>query len=144
MITLERSYLPDGSATFGKWSMDGYECYTLENAWKANQVRVSCIPEGVYTLKKRYSPIVQSSTDGEFGKGWEVTDVPSRTYIMIHPGNWDKDTAGCILPGRHFSWHGRYGPMVVSSRITFTKLMAALEPQEEWTLDIRCKTAEWP
>lgn len=144
MITIKRAYLPDGSATLGKLSMDGFECCTLENPWQANQARVSCITEGVYTLRMRPSPIVERTSGGAFSVGWEVTNVQGRTFIMIHPGNWQKDTAGCILPGRYFSWNASHGPMVTASRDTFAGLMEALSGRDEWTLDVRCNTAEWP
>jgi len=69
---------------------------TLELPWNGNQKRVSCIPEGVYEVHKVHSP--------KFGKCFMVMDVPDRSGIMIHPGNYASltdrsDTSGCILPG---------------------------------------------
>jgi hypothetical protein len=128
VLVLERAYLPDGSATLGKLSLpDGWSCYTLENPWKDNQARVSCIPEGGYALGLRESPVVQRTTSGRYREGWEVQDVPDRTFVMVHPGNWEHNTEGCILPGRAFSWDGRHGPMVTHSQDTFDALMARLD-----------------
>jgi len=31
-----------------------------------------------------------------------INDVPNRTNILIHPGNYSTDTNGCILPGLRF------------------------------------------
>ncbi len=37
-----------------------------------------------------------------FGYTYEVTAVPGRSHILLHPGNVVGDTQGCILLGRHF------------------------------------------
>ena len=136
-IRLLRSHLPDGSATFGKLIVpDGWYCYTLENPWLYNAPETSCIPPGVYKLHQRLSPIVERTTRGKFNVGWEVSGVPGRSYIMIHPGNYDKDTQGCILPGAGFGWASPHGPMVTRSQETFTQLMFKLAEREEWILEV--------
>ena len=143
-IILERfAYSPDG--TFGKLYIPsvGFECFTVELPWEDNEPRVSCIPEGVYTLGKRYSPVVQRSSGGEFKEGWEVQDVPGRTYIMIHPGNWPHNFKGCIGVGRDYmvipDRTGTPRNGVSSSRLTFSKLMAVMDTSNGWELDIRQK-----
>ena len=143
MIILERAYLPDNSATLGKWTMSGVTCYTMENPWKGNKVGESCIPEGVYRMALRESPIVERTSGGEYKEGWEILDVPGRSLIMVHPGNWEDDTQGCILPGKAFFWDGN-GPMVTHSRNTFSKIMGFLRARNEWEIDIRAKTAAYP
>lgn len=65
--------------------------FTLEPPWKDNQRNMSCIPSGVYKLRKRYSD--------RFGDHFEVIGVPDRTLILFHAGNFPNDTDGCILPG---------------------------------------------
>ena len=64
---------------------------TLEPPWKENGRNVSCIPKGIYRLKKK--------TSKSKGFCFEVLDVPERNGILIHRGNFPKDTQGCILPG---------------------------------------------
>jgi len=67
----------------------------LELPDKDNQKNISCIPEGLYHAKKRISP----------GKGYEVIeyiDVPNRTYIQIHAGNYTRQILGCQLAGDDF------------------------------------------
>jgi hypothetical protein len=144
VIFLERAYLPDDSATLGKLTVGDWACCTLENPWKANQPSVSCIPEGVYKLRLRDSPVVLRTTAGAFTRGWEVTDVRDRTLIMVHPGNWERNTEGCILPGRTFSWHPQNGPMVTHSQSTFKDLMDVLSAREEWDIHIYAKRADYP
>lgn len=68
-----------------------YDCETLEPAWKNNQRNISCIPEGTYQVEKRYSR--------HFKHHFHVLDVEGRKWILIHDGNFRKNTRGCILVG---------------------------------------------
>lgn len=64
---------------------------TLELPDLGNQQNISCIPEGGYEVHRIYSP--------KFGKCFHLQDVPGRSEILIHKGNYNKDTHGCILVG---------------------------------------------
>lgn len=68
-----------------------WNCHCLEPAWKDNQQDISCIPAGKYRVEKHIAP--------SFGKSFWVKDVPGRSEILIHIGNFRKDTRGCPLPG---------------------------------------------
>lgn len=135
LIDLVRtSYEPKG--TRGVLAMpDGWACFTVELPWRGNKVALSCIPEGEYPLKLRRSHAVERATGGEYLSGWEVTEVPGRTYIMIHPANYPPELEGCIAPGRDKTDMDGY-PAVGSSRDAFDKLMSELEGGSEWTLRI--------
>lgn len=94
-FTLARvSYREDG--TFGVF-MDGNFPFALtcERPWLNNQRGISCIPPGVYTCRRVQSP--------KFGNTFEVTDVPGRSEILLHKGNIDDDSHGCILLGEQFA-----------------------------------------
>lgn len=80
--------------TYGFLSIEGEppRFVTLELPWKDNQRQVSCIPKGTYQLKRKYSP--------RFQRVWEVKDVPGRSDILIHRGNFIHEIQGCILLGR--------------------------------------------
>ncbi len=69
-----------------------FQCYTLELPWLNNQRRVSCIPKGEYNVEKRQST--------KYKHHFHVLDVPGRSYILIHRGNYNWHTKGCILVGR--------------------------------------------
>lgn len=144
MLALERAYLPDDSATFGRLTVGDAVFYTLEPPWKGNQQRISCIPEGVYTLRMRDSKIVSDTTGGEFTRGWEVTGVLNRTFIMFHVGNWERNTDGCILVGSEFSWHAVHGPMVASSLVAFRRFMAVMAARDVWVMNIFNRTVSFP
>lgn len=143
MIGLHRAYLPFGAGTLGMLNVQGRHFATLELPWRGNKTYVSCIPEGVYTLRKRQSGVVTRSTGGEYSIGWEVADVTGRSHIMIHPANWTHELEGCIAPGVAHGWD-EDGPRVYSSRDAFRELMGILDSRDEWQIDIRCNCQEYP
>lgn len=66
-------------------------CHTIELPWKQNLPLRSCIPEGRYLLRKRYSP--------RFKWHLLVTGVPGRSHILVHPANDAlRELNGCIAP----------------------------------------------
>lgn len=88
-LTIYRTYQQD-KQTLGEMQIEDFTCFSLELPWKNNEVRKSCIPPGIYRVVKHTSP--------KFGKCFWVKDVPNRSAILIHPGNYFKHTLGCILP----------------------------------------------
>lgn len=68
-----------------------FECLTLELPWRNNQQRISRIPDNHYKAVKHQSP--------KFGNTIWIQDVPNRSEILIHRGNYRRDTLGCILVG---------------------------------------------
>lgn len=141
-IQLQRfAYSPMG--TFGKIiAPSGFSCFTVERPWMGNRQNISCIPEGRYVLRKRYSPVVERTSGGEFTEGWQVTEVPERTFIMLHPGNHMEHVEGCIAPGLHLGFIQEKWA-VTSSRIAFRDLMNALTGSE-YDIDIRQTRADYP
>ena len=104
-----------------------FECKTLELPWKNNSPFVSCIPPGTYRARKHNSP--------KFGRSFHVLNVPDRSEILMHPGNYNRDTLGCILPGMAFKDIDGDGLKdVKSSAIAIEHLWDALP--EEFTLTI--------
>ena len=83
-------------STIGELFLDGERiCDTLERPYFNNQRNISCIPEGVYTVRLRL-PRESASRDYLH---LLVQDVPDRDWILFHRGNYPKDTSGCILVG---------------------------------------------
>lgn len=68
-----------------------FECVTLELPYIKNERKISSIPIGSYYCKKIKSP--------KFGNVFSIMNVENRTNILIHAGNYKKDTLGCILLG---------------------------------------------
>lgn len=110
VIWLTRTYFPDG--TNGKLLYEGkLICNTIELPWKNNERRVSCIPEGKYFIRKRYSQ--------KFKWHLEIVDVKNRSLILFHPANNAlKELNGCIAPVTKLSGPG----LGLMSRVAFEKL----------------------
>lgn len=68
-----------------------FKLNTLELPYLDNEKQVSCIPPGGY--------IVNPYLSFRFGKSFEVENVPHRSGILFHAGNYRSNTKGCILVG---------------------------------------------
>ena len=93
--------------TLGKLYIDGtFKCYTLEDEKRSIKVwGETRIPDGTYNIKLRKEGGFHSKYLKKFGSTFHkgmlwLQDVPGFEYILIHIGNTDKDTAGCILVGK--------------------------------------------
>jgi len=98
-------YNDNGRATLSIIRVDGlFECYGLED--ERREVKImgkTRIPNGTYTIKLRK----EGKSHEKYAKLFKfhegmihVQDVPNFTWILIHKGNTDEDTAGCLLLGR--------------------------------------------
>mgnify|MGYP000846258092 len=79
-------------------------CYTLEDEHRNEKVKHETrIPEGNYKIKLRKVGGFHSKYAAKYGsmhKGMlHVQDVPGFEYILIHTGNTDEHTSGCLLVG---------------------------------------------
>jgi hypothetical protein len=79
--------------------------YTLEDEYRKEKVMSETrVPAGTYNVTLRTEGgFYQDYTErfgSDFNKGmlW-VRDVPGFEYILIHIGNTDDDTSGCLLVG---------------------------------------------
>ena len=117
VLFLTRTYFPDG--TNGILQCEGkIICKTIELPWKKNERGVSCIPEGKYFIRKRYSP--------KFKWHLEVVSVQNRSYILFHPANNAlTELNGCIAPVTKLSGPG----LGLLSRKAFTALKDFVYPE---------------
>lgn len=92
-IRVERKW-PRDKYIIGRIYIGGeYICNSLEPPWK-NNARYTAIPKGVYEVIMNYSPKFRRVLP-------LLLDVPQRSSVRIHRGNYPKDTQGCILPGEN-------------------------------------------
>ena len=110
VLILSRTYFPDG--TNGILECEGkLICKTIELPWKNNETKVSCIPEGKYFIRKRYSK--------KFQWHLEISNVENRNLILFHPANNAlQELNGCIAPVTKLSGPG----LGLMSRKAFSKL----------------------
>lgn len=141
-LTLRRKF--KGPAyTVGDLSVNGkFFCNTLEDAVRAlpatcpdtprghpctcrEKVREkTAIPAGTYKITLEYSPRFKRRMP-------RLHDVPHFLGILIHTGNTEADSAGCILVGEN-TVKGK----VLNSRATFGRLYALLEKEKDITIQI--------
>lgn len=109
-LVLARQYFSSG--TNGTLLFNGHTiCKTIELPWLNNQRRISCIPEGTYFIRKRFS--------SKFKWHLEVMNVKNRDLILFHPANNAlKELNGCIAPVSKLTGAGKG----VQSRIAYERL----------------------
>ena len=95
-----------------------FECVTLELPYEYNLTSISCVNKGVYQVTHRYSE--------KYKNHLILNDVPNRRYILIHYGNYNTDTEGCILVGSRFAQINKDSLLdITSSRRTLSELLEA-------------------
>lgn len=97
----------DEFGTHGQFTTDFGEilCQTVEQPWRDNHPyiegeidQVSCIPPGNYKCTPYNSP--------HHPDCWKINDVPGRTDVLIHTGNTEADTKGCVIVGMAWNKEG--------------------------------------
>ena len=114
-ITLYRT-LADVYGTHGHINDEqgNFLCNTIERPWLDNAPMVSCIPDGTYPCE----PHIKSNNGQDV---WILDGVPNRTGVLIHTGNTDGDSEGCILVGLQANAEG-----VLESQLALQKLKSVL------------------
>jgi hypothetical protein len=118
----------DTAGTRGSLFVNGaLECCTLEDTVRLGKKvpKETAIPAGTYPLILNVSP--------KYGKVMpRLLDVPNFDGILIHPGNTEEDTWGCILVGLSFDGSGHItgGTSTTAFNALFAKLRAAHMRQE--------------
>ena len=101
---------------------------TLEQPWKDNTQYISCIPSGTYDCVK-YST-------AKFKDVYEIEGVMGRSDILLHKGNYLKDTSGCILVAEKFEMFGDQS-VIADSRGGFADLTELIGEVKRWRLVIK-------
>jgi hypothetical protein len=121
-VTLKRTHhLPE--ATLGQLFIEDVTTdpiYTLENPLRETNLD-NRIPAGTYQCKP-YSSAKHPDV-------YEITNVPNRTAILIHTGNVEKDTQGCILIGNRIgALNGE--PAILESKRCFERFRSLIGHRE--------------
>lgn len=115
VIEIKRWY--HGDCTLGRLKLGSFQCFTLELPWLNNTSKKSCIPEGEYQYETYQSP--------KHGDVLLLKNVPDRTFIEVHAGNYTRQILGCILPGEGILFMDSDTiPDVSSSGDTLKKILA--------------------
>jgi hypothetical protein len=141
IITVDR-FKSDSDATISKVNVDGaFVCFGLEDEYREQKVASETrIPAGRYKVNLRREGGFHTRYAGRFPsfhKGMlHVTGVPGFTFILIHIGNTDEDTAGCLLVGLNAAVDD--GELrVTSSKLAYQKFYPmVVDAAERGELDI--------
>ena len=119
-LFLNRRIFTDKS-TVGKLIMEELEIFILED--RARNVKIygeTCIPAGTYQLEIRQS--------GRYGRPMPyLLNVPFYEGIMIHWGNFPKDTNGCLLTGTTHPTVDMVGESKKAFDLLYPKIEKSLE-----------------
>jgi hypothetical protein len=133
-------------ATNGLLFIDGiFECYTLEDQYQAVKVmHETCIPEGTYDIKFRktggfHAKYTERYKNAHHGM-LHIQDVPNFTYILIHTGNTDEHTSGCLIVGEtqqdlEVSKDGFIGSSAVAYKKMYAKVAGQLLQGKDVTIE---------
>ncbi len=124
-MLLERiHFLAEG--IFGQLSDDsGFSCHTLEHSYPVGESYEAKLPQGDYLCRRGFHQLA----DGKSFETFEIAEVPGHTGILFHWGNYNKDSAGCVLLGMK-----RLPTMIMFSRKAFNSFMYHLKGVDEFTL----------
>lgn len=137
-LILKRTWLND-KCSIGKLYIGAeFECYTLEDAvrevdgqpvkdWKIP--KVTAIPRGTYNIVLHKSPRFKKTLP-------MLESVPGFEYILIHQGNWAKNTEGCILVGATKVSDEMIGGSEGAFKKLMPKIEASLKNKEKVTIEV--------
>jgi len=103
-------------------------CVTLEPPDKENARNVSSIPAQQYICRR-----IMSIT---YGETFEVSEVPGRDQILMHPGNVVEHTKGCIILGQYWGKLGQQRAALNSGN-TFREFMRIMSEHQQFILTIK-------
>lgn len=112
----------DNKQTLGEFILyDGidrvFSCKTLELPFVMNAPFISCIPKGIYEVVPRNSL--------KYKNHYHILGVPDRDFILIHVGNFNHQTEGCILVGKNYAYINDDDYFdITHSKATMTKLLS--------------------
>ena len=105
---------------------DKAEFSTIERPWLNNKPYESCIPARMYLCERAF-----------YNKGgypcFQIMEVPNRTHILFHVGNFVKDVVGCVAVGLDTDYKNN---MITNSKLAFSMFMKLLENDDRFLLNI--------
>jgi hypothetical protein len=141
-LTVKR-FSDNGNATLGAFYINGkFEAFTLCDEHRDVKVmHETRIPEGTYEVKFRKEGSFHQKYTAKFGAEHygmlHITNVPKFEYILIHIGNTEKDTSGCILVGDTAFSNHTLGSSTVAYQRLYKKVAMALLKGEKVEIEIK-------
>lgn len=111
-------------------------CFTLEDEYREEkEYGETRIPAGTYRITLRtvggfHNRYAEKFPNMHKGMLW-VRDVPGFEYILIHIGNTDEHTAGCLLVGMSADMKGTIGKSTYAYKDIYPRISEALLDGED-------------
>ena len=136
--------IQQGNEIDGIWKQKKFLAYTLEDEQRDDKVfGETRIPNGTYELGLRkvggyHAKYSKRFDDIHIGM-LHVLDVPNFEYILIHCGNTDEHTAGCLLVGdsqenNQITTNGFIGKSTQAYKRIYPDIANAIECGEDVTI----------
>lgn len=128
MILLRDTFVKEGIFGTLRTKDDAIICKTLEHAYPNFGGKFKAkIPPGEYMCVRG----IHRLSGGNPFETFEVTGVDGHFGLVFHPGNFNKDSAGCILVGEAIKDHA-----LLRSRVTFLDLLLRLNGVQSFHLEV--------
>ena len=106
-----------------------FECYTLELPWVENKRNVSCIPAGLYVIKR-------DTFKGRY-ENFKLLNVRDRDAIEMHRANKITQLLGCIALGNELAFSTERSIFLNQSQRALDAFMETMSDSDEAALHIR-------
>ena len=142
MILRLNRYYSDEEHTKGILLQDGkIICHTIEDPYHEKKVPGETrIPEGDYYLGLREVGGFHQRYSAKFNFHMgmiEVLSVPNFKYILLHIGNYPRDTEGCILVGGASSTHAKIMSSTHAYKLIYPSIANAIKQGDHVKLQVR-------
>lgn len=121
-----------GETTLGKLTIEGVSksWFVLEPAGPDSITEGSDkrIKAGTYKLLPYSSP--------KYPNVYELKNVPGRSFILIHAGNYHKDTLGCLMPGKTWGSVAKSHYYVGNSKLALKEIFFEIANYKKITINI--------
>ena len=111
---------------------DVFSAVTLEDRFREDKIpKTTRIPSGTYPLTLRTVGTHHGEYllryGGTFHKGMiQLSNVHNFSDILIHIGNYAKDTDGCILVGTGFDFNDCAASSLIKSTVAYVRIYPAI------------------
>ena len=136
--------IQQGNEIDGSWRQKKFLAYTLEDEYRSEKVfGETRIPDGKYKLGLRKVGGYHAKYSKRFSHihvgMLHVLNVPGFEYILIHCGNTDEHTAGCLLVGdsqenNQITTDGFIGKSTQAYKRIYPRIAEAIDCGEEVTI----------
>jgi hypothetical protein len=133
--------IQQGNEIDGSWRQKKFLAYTLEDEQRDKKILGETrIPEGTYKMGLRKTGGYHARYSKRFPHihigMLHVLDVPGFEYILIHCGNTDEHTAGCLLVGdsqenNQITKDGFIGKSTQAYKRIYSRIAEAIDCGEE-------------